>query len=118
MKMTLTILLLSFLLNAESLTPLQTARSQFDAGNYGGAVKTLTAAVGQSPRDPALQHWLGRSYYELRDYEKAVDSMETAVKLAPENAEYNRWLGRAYGGKAEDSSSFFTARKVKKAFET
>src|SRR5262245_31365408 len=115
--MMLTKLLLSLLLSAETPTPLQAARSQFDAGNYGESVKTLTAAVAQSPRDAALQHWLGRSYYELRDYDKAIDSMETAVKLAPDNAEYHRWLGRAYGGKAEQSRSFFTARKVKGEFE-
>src|SRR6185436_17053806 len=37
--------------------------------------------------------------------------------LAPDNAEYQRWLGRIYGAKAEESHSFFMARKVKSAFE-
>src|SRR5262249_51837157 len=55
--------------------------------------------------------------YELRDYEKAITHGEAAVKLDPANAEYNRWLGRAYGEKAEESHSFFLAKKVKHAFE-
>src|SRR5437667_12772591 len=53
----------------------------------------------------------------MRNYEEAVKHAELAVKFAPEDAEYNRWLGRAYGAKAEESRSFFIARKVKQAFE-
>src|SRR5439155_2051958 len=113
-------LYLSVLLSTQwTLTsaPLQLARSQFDSGNYAAAVKTLGGAIRENPQDPAFHFWLARSYYETRDYDKAVTSAETAVRLAPENAEYNRWLGRAYGGKAEQSNSFFLARKVKQAFE-
>src|SRR5438034_416906 len=115
------VLLLSALLNigaAPALEePIQTARSQFDSSNYAAAVRTLTNALGQSPQDSSLHYWLARSYYEMRDYDNAVQHAEMAVKLGPQNAEYNRWLGRAYGGKAEQSHSFFLARKVKQAFE-
>jgi tetratricopeptide (TPR) repeat protein len=97
--------------------PIQTGRSQFDAGNYAGAVKTLTVAVANTPKDPAVHYWLARSYYEMRDYDNAIKHAETAVDLSPSNAEYYRWLGRAYGAKAEQSHSFFLARKVKRAFE-
>ena len=107
-------LLLSAVLNEE---PVHTARSQFDSGDYRGAVKTLTAALLESPKDSSLQYWIARSYYELQDFDNAISHAEAAVQLAPQNAEYNRWLGRAYGGKAERSHSFFLARKVKKAFE-
>jgi len=94
-----------------------TARAAFDRGNYSGAVKTLNSALSEAPQDPALHYWALRSYYELRDFENAVTHGETAVKLDPQNAEYTRWLGRAYGAKAEESRSFFLARKVKQAFE-
>lgn len=117
--MTSTLFLTLMLWIAPPADAVQAARSDFEAGNYTSAVMTLTAALADSPDDPALlQYWLGRSYYELHDYEKAVTHAEQSVKLAPQNAEYNRWLGRAYGAKAEQSHSFFTARKVKKAFET
>src|SRR5262245_37199239 len=98
--------------------PVQTAQAQFDSGNYRGALTTLTAALAQSPNDASIHYWIARSHYELRDYDKAVSYFESAVKLEPKNAEYNRWLGRAYGAKAEQSRSFFLARKVKQAFET
>jgi tetratricopeptide (TPR) repeat protein len=95
----------------------EAARAAFEMGNYSAAVKTVTAALSNGPKDPSLHYWALRSYYELHDYEKAVVHGEEAVKLDPANAEYNRWLGRAYGEKAEQNHSFFLARKVKQAFE-
>src|SRR5262249_54991370 len=67
--------------------------------------------------DAAVNYWLARTYYEQHNYDKAVAYAEDAVKLAPQNPEYQRWLGRVYGAKAEESRSFFLARKVKQAFE-
>src|SRR5438046_7544193 len=94
-----------------------TARAEFETGNYSAAVKAATAALSQTPEDASLHFWALRSYYELQDYGSAVTHGERAVKLEPHNAEYNRWLGRAYGAKDEESRSFFIARKVKQAFE-
>ena len=96
---------------------LQAAQSRFAAGRYAEAQRLLTAALETAPQDAAVNYWLARSYYEQHNYEKAVMFAEAAVKLAPQNAEYQRWLGRAYGAKAEESRSFFLARKVKQAFE-
>src|SRR3989442_13051962 len=116
------ILLISMMLSTAPGTPgllpaIQMARTEFEAGNYSAAVQTLTAALSEAPQDSSLHYWALRSYYELQDYENAVTSGEKAVKLDPQNAEYNRWLGRAYGARAEQSRSFFLARKVKQAFE-
>jgi tetratricopeptide (TPR) repeat protein len=97
--------------------PVETARQEFEMGNYPAAVKAVTAALADGQRDPSLHYWALRSYYELHEYEKAITHGEAAIKLDPANAEYNRWLGRAYGEKAEQSHSFFLARKVKQAFE-
>jgi tetratricopeptide (TPR) repeat protein len=101
-----------------SVGPIEVARTEFEIGNYSKAVKTATEALAGYQRDGLLHYWALRSYYELRDYDNAIAHGEQAVKLDPQNAEYNRWLGRAYGGKAEQSHSFFLARKVKQAFET
>jgi tetratricopeptide (TPR) repeat protein len=106
-------LLLSFLL----ADPAQTARAQFDDGNYKAALNTLNTALEKSANSASLHYWMARTNYEMRNYDEAVKHAELAVKFAPEDAEYNRWLGRAYGAKAEESHSFFLARKVKQAFE-
>jgi tetratricopeptide (TPR) repeat protein len=119
--MTLGVLLLSILLFTSPLPAqqdaIQRAKADFDAGRYADAIKTLSETIQVSPKDPSGYFWLARSYYEQHAYEKAITHAETAVKLAPDNGEYQRWLGRAYGGKAEQSRSFFLARKVKQAFE-
>jgi len=96
---------------------LQAAQSHFAAGRYVEAQKLLTAALEATPQDAAVNYWLARTYYEQHNYDKAVTYAEDAVKLAPQNPEYHRWLGRVYGAKAEESRSFFLARKVKQAFE-
>jgi tetratricopeptide (TPR) repeat protein len=120
--MTLFIFLISAMLNsalpaAALAGPAETVRTAFETGNYSEAVKAATAALSKGQQDPSLHYWALRSYYELHDYEKAITHGEQAVRLDPANAEYNRWLGRAYGEKAEESHSFFLARKVKQAFE-
>ena len=115
--MILSLLLSVVLAAAPPEEAIQKARSSFDSGNYTEAVKTLTAALVQSPEEASAHYWLARSYYEMRNYDKAVDHAELAVKFAPKSAEYTQWLGRAYGGKAEQGHSFFLARKVKRTFE-
>jgi tetratricopeptide (TPR) repeat protein len=97
--------------------PAQIARAEIDAGNYKTALATLNTALQKSANSAPLHYWLARANYEMRNYDEAVKHAELAVKFAPEDAEYNRWLGRAYGAKAEESHSFFLARKVKQAFE-
>jgi tetratricopeptide (TPR) repeat protein len=111
------LLLMTMPVAATQQPALQTAQSHFAAGRYAEAVKMLTAALDIAPQDAAVNYWLARTYYEQRNYEKAITFGEEAVKLAPENGEYQRWLGRIYGAKAEQSHSFFLARKVKQAFE-
>jgi tetratricopeptide (TPR) repeat protein len=116
--MTLTALLLSFaVVITAPQHPLENAQAHFDAGRYAEAVETLSAVLQTQPKDASIHYWLARSYYEQRAYDKAVTHAESAVKLAPQDAEFQRWLGRAYGAKAEQSRSFFLARKVKQAFE-
>ena len=97
--------------------PLDDGRRLFDAGNFKEAVSVLRPAAEQAPADGRLQYWLARCYYELSDFDNAVTEAERAVRADPGNSEYHQWLGRACGGKAEQTRSFFLARRVKKEFE-
>lgn len=97
---------------------LAAAQRQFNSGNYTNAIGTLQSALAGNSQNAEIQYWLGRSYYELRDYDNAAAAGEKSVALDPKNSLYHQWLGRIYGGKADRDHSFFTARKVKKEFET
>ncbi len=105
---------------SEPQTPLEQARTDYDAGRYRKAAETLRAAIQQNPRDASLHYWLARSEFELRNYDRAVSSAERAVELEPSRAEYHLWLARAYGRKAEQSfwfSAYSSARKSRREFE-
>jgi tetratricopeptide (TPR) repeat protein len=110
--------LLNILIGAVLLGPMETARMHFEAGEYREAIETLMTAHHLEPDDAAIDYWLARSYYEEHNYILAVTYGEEAIQLSSTNSEYHRWLGRAYGARAEQSHSFFLARKVKKEFET
>ena len=90
----------------------------FDAGKYRQVQTASQAALTLSPRDPSLYYWLARSSFELGVYDTAVTSAEEACRLDPQKSDFQMWLGRAYGRKAEIESSFFLARKTRRAFET
>lgn len=93
-------------------------RKLFEAGDYLQVQTASQAAVDAAPQDPSLHYWLARSSYELGSYDTAVRAAEDACRLNPQSSEFQMWLGRAYGRKAEIESSFFLARKTRKALET
>jgi len=93
-------------------------RKMFEAGEYRQVQAASEAALAATPRDPSLHYWLARSSYELGIYDAAVHAAEEACRLDPQKSDFQMWLGRAYGRKAEIESSFFLARKTRRAFET
>jgi len=96
---------------------LQTAQSQFEAGEYSSAIATLRVAISRNPDRADLHYWLGRAYYELHDYDSAIRHGKRSTQLDQRNFLYHQWLGRAYGGKAGRERSLFVALKVQKEFE-
>lgn len=106
--------------SAGSNGPLESARRQFDAGQYEQAAAMLRAAIEKYPQDAALYHWLARCHFELRNYDQAIAHAKRSVALDPQNSEYHLLLGRAYGRKAEQAgwfSGFSLARKTRHEFE-
>lgn len=99
---------------------LESARRQFDAGQYRQAATILRAALEQNPQGAALHYWLARCYFELQDYDHAVLSAERSVELDPGDSVYHLWLGRAYGRRAEQAgwiAGFSLAKKSRREFE-
>ncbi len=96
---------------------LETARRQFEAGQYDRVIATLQAGLRKQPSNPDYHYWLGRAYFELDDYDQAILCAERAVELVPSSSDYRYWLARAYARKASRESSFSFARKAKSAFE-
>jgi tetratricopeptide (TPR) repeat protein len=96
------------------------AQHEYNTGQYHHAVDTLTAAIANSPDDPALHFLLGQTYFQLHEYPRASASFERSVQLLPGNSQYHNWLGKAYGRRAEESIFFNAlswARKTHREFE-
>lgn len=103
--------------SANSLTLLESAQTQFGAGNYSAAIATLRSVISQDSTNPKAFYLLGRCYYEIRDLDQAITHAEKSVALEPQNSVYEEWLGRDYAAKADREKSYFAARKIKKHFE-
>ena len=93
-------------------------RQLFESGEYRQVQSASQKALESAPQDPSLHYWLARSSYELGIYDTAVRAAEDACRLNPQSSDFQMWLGRAYGRKAEIESSFFLARKTRRALET
>ncbi len=93
-------------------------RRLFEAGEYQHVQTGSEEALALTPQDPVLHYWLARSSYELNSFDTAVRAAEDACRLNPQSSDFQMWLGRAYGRKAEIESSFFLARKTRRAMET
>jgi tetratricopeptide (TPR) repeat protein len=90
----------------------------FEAGRYDQVRQAAEAAIAGAPGDALSHYWLARSSIELGSYVTAMRAAEKACQLDPRNSDFQMWLGRAYGREAEMESSFFLARKTRRAFET
>jgi tetratricopeptide (TPR) repeat protein len=94
------------------------ARQQFDQGQYGQAMTTLTSAQSQNPTSAEIYFWMGRAFFEVHDFSSAIAQFQKAISLNGNVSLYHQWLGRAFGGKADKERSFFVARNAKGQFET
>jgi len=102
-----------------SQSPVDAARSLFDAGRYADAQSLLSAEISKSANQAVLYYWLARSSFELKQNDQAVKNAERAVELEPKNSEFHHFLGTASGFKAETSgwfSGLALARKAQREF--
>ncbi|MGH7822771.1 MAG: tetratricopeptide repeat protein, partial [Candidatus Binatia bacterium] len=95
---------------ARDRTPLWAALYEVrrDRGDKKAAAEALAEAAELEPRDPGLQHRLGRAYLEIEDHHRAKAALDRAIALEPlrASAHYDRGvaLERLYDlGGARDS---------------
>jgi len=66
---------------ARKKTPTEIGRAKITAGDYQGAVKTLTAAIDKYPRDSVNYRLRGNAYDNLGNRERAVEDWKKAASM-------------------------------------
>jgi tetratricopeptide (TPR) repeat protein len=61
--------------------PTDRGRSQMNAGDYTGAIKTFSEIIADNPRDSLAYRLRGNAYQNIGDRQKAVGDWITAAKL-------------------------------------
>ncbi|MDX1763428.1 MAG: tetratricopeptide repeat protein [bacterium] len=64
-------------------------------GDYEGAEKALTEAIGINPKVGAYYNNLANTYYALRDLDKAVENYEEAIVRDPQDGSFHYNLSAA-----------------------
>jgi Flp pilus assembly protein TadD len=93
-----------------SANPTQELQSAIAAGDFGQAVKTLTAMLAQAPRDPSLHYNLGAVYGALNDSQKAKQHLQEAIGLRPTMAEAHFAMGNLQARHGENAAAIHSYR--------
>lgn len=104
-----------------SLTPLQQAHQELEAGEADAARAHLHSLLENETNNAEAWNLLGRVAFTTQDWRGAVNDCEQAVHFAPQNAEDHLWLARALGEEAGHVSfltAFGLARRARVEFET
>jgi tol-pal system protein YbgF len=62
--------------------------NQFKANNYGSAIQSLQAFLGNYPQSqlaPSAQYWIGNAHYALRDYKSAIAAQQKLIATWPDS---------------------------------
>lgn len=70
--------------------------SYYQQEDYTQAIKYLTAALAQNPKDAEATYTLGRTYLDNEDYKKAVPFYLKAIEMSPEKSTWSYELGLLY----------------------
>ncbi|MBI3548168.1 MAG: tetratricopeptide repeat protein [Elusimicrobia bacterium] len=90
---------------AEALADLEKGRKASGAGDYQGAIKSLSAAAAKDPSNAEAQFLLGFAYSHAKRMDDAIRHTRAAVKLSPRdaNARYNLAYFLQTSGKKDES---------------
>ena len=71
-------------------------RQAIKAKDFRSAVKTLTKAVEENPRDADAHTMLGYSYRKLGAFDKSLQHYQTALKINVNHRSAHEYLGELY----------------------
>ena len=71
-------------------------RQAIKAKDFNSAVKSLTKAVQENPKDADAQSMLGFAYRKLGTFDKSMEHYQTALKLDSNHRSAREYLGELY----------------------
>jgi Flp pilus assembly protein TadD len=75
---------------------LAAGRQAIKAKDFKSAVKSLTIAVQENPKDADVQTMLGYSYRKLGTLDKSMEHYQMALKIDPDHRSAHEYLGELY----------------------
>jgi tetratricopeptide (TPR) repeat protein len=101
-------------------SPIQKAKTAYEANKKADAKKILTTIEDDKPEYAEAQYYLGRIAYDEGNFDDAADFFEEATDANPKNAEYFNWYGNTLGAIAQNANPIrqgILAPKMKAAWE-
>ena len=75
---------------------LSAGRQAIEAKDFKSAVKSLTIAVQENPKDADAHTMLGYSYRKLGTLDKSMEHYQMALKIDPDHRSAHEYLGELY----------------------
>jgi Tfp pilus assembly protein PilF len=75
---------------------LSAGRQAIEAKDFKSAVKSLTLAVQENPKDADAHTMLGYSYRKLGTLDKSMEHYQMALKIDPNHRSAHEYLGELY----------------------
>ncbi len=75
---------------------LTAGRQAIDANDFRSALKSLTKAVQENPKDADAQTMLGYSYRKLGTFDKSMEHYQKALKIDSKHRSAHEYLGELY----------------------
>jgi hypothetical protein len=83
------------------ISPLESAKSAFDSGQWTQAIADCSEAIRRNPQDGAAYLLRGRAYHCLGRLDPAILDFSEAIELKPDDAEAYYQRANAYGDGGE-----------------
>jgi Tfp pilus assembly protein PilF len=94
---------------------LSAGRQAIEAKDFKSAVKSLTIAVQENPKDADAHTMLGYSYRKLGTFDKSLEQYQMALKIDSNHRSSHEYLGELYLDMNQPNSAEKQLQALKKA---